>query len=163
LAHRCYRSSRRNRLPPHDFGEFAVGTRPVKRAAAGKEQRSEFDRLDGRLQEIRQQWQVAWGQKAAREFTARLRLWRDFLEEYRKQPKANLDRYAYEVNRRVTLQLLSSDAEGTPDEELELLNGLDELLRAVFIPGQFVWDDELKASFPENPYWYLYGMPKEEL
>jgi hypothetical protein len=127
------------------------------------QQRAEFERLDQRLQEISKQWQVAWGQKAAREFSARLKLWRDFLDEYRKQPNANLDRYAYEVSRRVTLQLLSSETREIHEEEADLLHGLDELLRAVFIPGQFVWDMELKASFPKSTYWYLYGMPKEEL
>jgi hypothetical protein len=127
------------------------------------EQSSEFERLDQLLQETRQNWKVAWEQKAAKEFSARLRLWRDFINDYRKQPKSNLDRYAYEVNRRVTLQLLTPETAEVPDEETELLNGLDELLRAVFIPGEFVWDGDLKVSFPKNIFWYLYGMPKEEL
>lgn len=149
--------------PRMTLGNLLMARARLSGRQLSAEQRSELERQDKRLQEIRRQWQVAWGQKAAKEFSARLRLWRDFLEEYRKQPQANLDRYAYEVNRRVSLQLLSSEAENVPEEELELLSGLDGLLRAVFVPGQFVWDAELKASFPENPYWYLYGMPKEEL
>jgi hypothetical protein len=131
-----------------------------RRLSSGE--RADFDDLKKRLDTIRQEWQVAWGQKTAREFGARLRLWRDFLDEYRKQPKANLDRYAYEVNRRVTLHLLSSETGEVPDEEKELLSGLDELLRAVFQPGPFVWDADLESSFPEKTYWYLYGMPKKE-
>lgn len=149
--------------PRLTLGNLLLARARLSGRELSSEQRSEFDRLDKRVQEIRQQWQVAWGQKATREFSARLRLWRDFLNEYRKQPKANLDRYAYEVNRRVTLQLLSSETGEVPGEEVELLSGLDELLRAVFLPGQFVWDAELEASFPENIYWYLYGMPKEEI
>jgi hypothetical protein len=69
-------------------------------------ERAQLDHLNKRMQEVRQQWLVAWGQKSVREFGARLRLWRDFLEEYRKNPMENLDRYAYEVNRRVILDLL---------------------------------------------------------
>jgi hypothetical protein len=126
-------------------------------------ERAQLDHLTKRMQEIRQQWLVAWGQKSLREFSARLRLWRDFLEEYRHNPAENLDRYAYETNRRVILDLLFSEAEEKPAEEVELLAGLDELLRAAFKPGKFIWSDKLKSSFPESTYWYLYGTLKEEL
>ncbi len=149
--------------PRLTLGNLLLARARLSGRGLSSEQRSEFEHLDQRLKQVRQQWQVAWGQKAAREFSARLRLWRDFLDEYRKKPKANLDRYAYEVNRRVILQLLSSETREVPDEEAELLSGLDELLRAVFLPGEFVWEADLEASFPKSAYWYLYGMPKEEL
>ena len=123
----------------------------------------QLEKANARMQAIRQHWQVALGQKSAREFSARLRLWRDFLEEYRKIPGENLDRYAYEISRRVVLALLYAEAEGIPAEEVELLFGLDDLLRAAFLRGKFIWNDKLKNSFPENPYWYLYGTLKEEL
>jgi hypothetical protein len=126
-------------------------------------ERVQLDHLNKRIQEVRQQWLVAWGQKSVREFSARLRLWRDFLEEYRKNPTENLDRYAYEVTRRVVLDLLYAEAEEIPAEEVELLAGLNELLRSVFKPGGFIWNDKLKSSFPESPYWYLYGTLKEKL
>jgi hypothetical protein len=141
---------------------FLAHTRLSERHLSFAE-RVQMDHLNKRMEAIRQHWLVAWGQKSAREFSARLRLWRDFLEEYRNNSSENLDRYAYEVTRRVVLHLLSSEAQGIPEEELELLNGLDELLRAVFQPGKFIWSDKLKSSFPENPYWYLYGTLKEEL
>ncbi|MFO7623333.1 MAG: hypothetical protein R6V73_03210 [Anaerolineales bacterium] len=126
-------------------------------------ERVQLDHLNKRIQDVRQQWLVAWGKKSVREFSARLRLWRDFLEEYRKNPTENLDRYAYEVTRRVVLDLLYAEAEEIPAEEVELLAGLNELLRAVFKPGRFIWNDKLKSSFPESTYWYLYGTLKEEL
>jgi hypothetical protein len=140
---------------------FLASTRLSSRHLSFAE-RVQLDDLNKRMLEIRQHWLVAWGQKSAREFSARLRIWRDFLEEYRENPQENLDRYAYEVTRRVVLHFLSSEAEGIPKEETELLTGLDELLRAVFRPGKFIWNNKLKASFPEDPYWYLYGTLKEE-
>jgi hypothetical protein len=126
-------------------------------------ERFELENFNKRMQNIHQQWLVAWGKKSAREFSARLRLWRDFLEEYRSKPWNNLDRYAYEVTRRVVLHFLSSEAKEIPAEEIELLAGLDVLLRAAFQPGSFVWSEKLKSSFPESPYWYLYGSLKQEL
>jgi hypothetical protein len=124
--------------------------------------RLELERLDGRLEETRQRWMSAWRQKAQREFGVRLNLWRDYLEEYRQNPEGNIDRYAYEVNRRVLLQLLEPEAGELPRAELELLSGLDQLLNAVFVSGRFVWERELERAFPAAPYWYLYGRPRAE-
>ena len=115
---------------------------------------------DEQLNAVRGRWRSAWGRKAARDYHARLNLWRDFLEEYRQNPEANLDRYAYEVRRRVMLGLLDKEADEIPQAEVELLAGLDRLLRIVLIPGGFVWQKELASGFPEEPYWYLYGRLK---
>jgi hypothetical protein len=123
-------------------------------------QKIEFEQLNKKLEGVRSEWRVAWGKKAAREFSARLSLWRDFLEDYRKEPEANLDRYPYEVSRRVILHLLMPEAENLPPEELELLNGLDGLLKSLLVPSEFIWGPELKNAFPQGDYWYLYGQPK---
>ncbi len=116
-----------------------------------------FKSLEAEIGAMRLAWQVAWEDKATREFHARLFLWRDFLEEYKAHPINHEDRYAYEVSRRVMLQLLSSDAFKVPHEEVELLEGLDALLKSIFIPGPFIWETELADGFPRSTYWYLYG------
>ena len=127
------------------------------------DQRTELARLDERIDTTGARWQVAWGNKSASEFKARLRLWRDFLEEYRARPKEHNDRYAYEVRLRVMLHLLEPGArkadESHPVEqaEFELLDSLDQLLGAVFVAGEFIWDPELASAFLPQPYWYLYG------
>lgn len=125
------------------------------------EQRNELDRIDWQLKTVRTRRRAAWGLKAYSEFKSRLTLWRNFLEDYRKKPEANYDRYAYEVARRVILHLLESEADDIQMTEIDMLNGLDQLLRVFFVSGDFVWDEILTPSFPEEPYWYLYGnLPK---
>jgi len=57
----------------------------------------------------------------------------------------------------VQLQLLMKDAEGIPAEEIQLLDGLDKLLRSAFKPGNFIWEADLASGFPPQVYWYLYG------
>src|SRR4030067_3090403 len=69
---------------------------------------------DEQLNAVRGRWRSAWGREAARDFHARLTLWRDFLEEYRQMPEANLDRYAYEGRRRGGVGLLDKKADETP-------------------------------------------------
>jgi hypothetical protein len=90
-----------------------------------------------------------------------LNLWRDFLAEYRESPGDNIDRYAYEVTRRVQLHLLKLDAEGIPSDEITLLDSLDRLLNAVFQPGEFVWEPDMISGFPSQVFWYLYGNVKK--
>jgi len=121
---------------------------------------SEIQRYENEIAHIKMKWQVAWIRKAKREFSARIKLWRNFLQEYRDDPGNHRDRYSYEVSRRVMLHLLERDAHTMPDEEIEMLNGLDRLLQAIFIEGEFIWDEDLKGGFPRNPYWYLYGWLK---
>jgi hypothetical protein len=120
-------------------------------------------RLEQRLEALCVQWRTAWGTKARQDFHARLKLWRDYLEEYREKPSAHYDRYSYEVGRRVQLHLLVAEAVDYPPAEVEAVKGLDKLLRIILRPGPFLWDNILISSFPPQTYWYLYGTLKEEL
>ena len=140
------------------FGSTAI--RAIRSETPG-DLRAELERLDQTLDDMRSHWRVAWEAKAAREFHARLNLWRDFLQEYRDHPENNADRYAYEVQRRAMLDLLAPDATGAPQAERDLLRSLDQLLRAVLVPGEFAWEPDMQGGFPQDEYWYLYGRLKK--
>jgi hypothetical protein len=149
--------------PPYPrvtLGNLLLSKKRLQAQSLDGENNVEFERIKERLDGTKSEWRVAWGRKAAREFSARLTLWRDFIEEYRKKPEANIDRYAYEVSRRVLLELLKAEAENVSDEEKELLAGLDEVLSALLVPGDFVWEEQLQGAFPKGQFWYLYGTPK---
>ena len=121
----------------------------------------EFSELNEQLDYLNKKWRVAWEKKVVRDFNARLNLWRNFMEDHRKNPPGNYDRYAYEVRSRVILDLLAKEEAQIPSEKLETLPNLDKILRAVFIPGDFIWEQELSQGFPPQPYWYLYGSLSE--
>ena len=121
------------------------------------DRQGEQDRLERELSAVQFRWKVAWEKKATREFSARLRLWNNFLEEYRNDPEDNVDRYSYEVSRRVMLTLLDPEASIAPTVEHELLAGLDGLLRTAFISGDFIWERDIASGFPTDQFWYLYG------
>ncbi|MFM8322997.1 MAG: hypothetical protein ACKOC5_18970 [Chloroflexota bacterium] len=116
-----------------------------------------------RFEQLVNNWRSAWGKKCRQDFRARLNLWTNFLNEYRDRPAANADRYAYEVQRRVQLQLLAPEARDLPTAELESLGGLDALLRALLVPGPFAWETALQPAFPESLFWYLYGGLRSDL
>ena len=116
-----------------------------------------FEQLDTDINQVRTKWTVNWGEKAAREFQVRLTLWRNYIEEYRVDPDSQYDRYAYEVSRRVQLELLSHETKSIPSAGFELLKNLDSFLQTTFVPGHFIWENYLIPGFLADPYWYLYG------
>ncbi len=117
----------------------------------------ELTRLTTRMDTLREQWRTAWGNKAHKEFHARFNLWRDFIEDYRDKPHAHFDRYAFEVIRRVQLDLLKSEVKQLSTADLEALEGLDYLLRTLLVRGDFIWEADYQPGFPSPTFWYLYG------
>jgi hypothetical protein len=147
-------------LPRLTLGGLFLSLARARAHAASPNQQELVYQLETKLNEIRARWRVAWDKKVAHEFRSRLNLWRDFLEEYRLNSEGNADRYAYEVQRRVMLDLLSGESSEIPPADRELLSGLDQLLGAVLLPGDFVWDQSLAVGFPPDKFWYLYGKLK---
>ncbi len=147
--------------PQLTLGGVMLATTRTQAHTLTATQSVQLDGLTEKMDVIRSRWRTAWGNKARAEFHWRLNLWRDFLADYRESPGENIDRYAYEVTRRVQLQLLKPDAEGIPSEEVSLLDSLDSLLNAVFQPGEFIWEPELISGFPDQIFWYLYGKVKK--
>ncbi len=109
------------------------------------------------MDECRQRWRSAWGRKAGRSFHARLQQWQAFLADYRSKETDHTDRYATEVRVRVLLALLQPEMDSDHEADQKLLAMLDMTLRSVFVPGEFIWEQELSAVFPADTYWFLYG------
>jgi hypothetical protein len=114
------------------------------------------NRVQNEIERLRMKWRTAWRRKASQEFGARLNLWRNYLEELRQEPEQNIDRYPYEITRRVMLALLEQEAEEIPIAQAQLLAGLDLVLQGLMVPGEFVWDESLAGGFPLQRYPYLF-------
>jgi hypothetical protein len=119
--------------------------------------KSRMIKVNFEIDRIRNKWRTAWEKKAEQEHSSRLKLWRNYLEDYRQDPKSNANRYAYEVNRRVALDLLENEFDEMQNVEQELLTALDRMLNGILQPGDFVWEKELAEGFPSSEYPYLYG------
>jgi len=117
-------------------------------------QQSEFTRLEREFDALKRKWQVAWEEKANREFTSRLRQWSHYLNEFTLNPDAQAPYFRSEVRLRVLLELLKDNLGEVPREGL---SALDKSLRATFTEGDFIWDEVLADGFPLDKYWYLYG------
>jgi len=129
-------------------------------AKARLEARGErIESLVTQLKAVRSKWKVAWETKAGREVQARIRLWGNYLSDYRHNPEGHADAYAHEVRNRVMLHLLLAELPAPPPEQEEM-SRLEAVLRANLIPGDFIWEDDLSPGFPRDVYWFLYGKLK---
>jgi hypothetical protein len=117
----------------------------------------QVEKLISDMDAIRSRWKVAWENKATHGFSVRIKMWRDYIEEYRQLPQDNADRYPYEARLRTMLSLLQPELGPQSSAEIDLLSILDNYLDNVLITGSFIWEPELQPGFPEHIYWYLYG------
>ncbi|MDD2922894.1 MAG: hypothetical protein PHQ36_11480 [Anaerolineales bacterium] len=103
-----------------------------------------------RVEAIRLKWRSAWDAKSNREISARIALWKNYLAEYRDDPKSGARLYSQNVRYRAMLGLLEKK-----------LDESDALLKGVFIEGKFIWEEECAQNFPRETFWYLFGTLKE--
>ncbi len=115
-----------------------------------------IEALVAQLDAVRSKWRVAWETKASREVQARMRLWNNYLADYRHNPEGHADAYPHEVRYRVMLHLLLAELPALPSEQ-EGLSQLDGVLRASLSSSDFIWEAELQPGFPRAVYWFLYG------
>ena len=124
-----------------------------------KARNERIESLETQLDAVRSKWRVAWETKAGREVQARMRLWGNYLADYRHNPEGHADAFPHEVRYRVMLQLLLSELPTQTSIQKEL-SQLDSLIRGYLISGDFIWETDLQAGFPREVYWYLYGKLK---
>lgn len=156
------RVSRRQKAYPRlTLGILSIARVKASVLAASPAQKDAFEDVADQITAAQNQWRSAWGRKASSEYRSRINLWRNFLDDYRQHPASHFDRYGYEVERRALLQLLADDADEVRGREDLLLDSLDQYLKAIIVPGGFIWDTDLEPGFPQDPYWYLYGLLRE--
>ncbi|NJD57928.1 MAG: hypothetical protein FIA98_00820 [Anaerolineae bacterium] len=139
------------------MGSMLLAEARLKAYILSQTQEAERQRVLAELERVRGKWRVNWEKKARHGIRVRLHMWADYLEEYRSNPQDNASRYRYEVRLRAMLELLQSESGEKQPVEGELLTGLDRYLKGELESGDFIWEPEVRSSFPREAYWYLYG------
>ena len=113
--------------------------------------------IDEQIQRVQSDWRSAWGRKAALEFGVRLNQWTRFMNELRADPAAQANRYRYEVQRRVLLDLLAGETDNISEQQRSLVRSMDAALQGLLKKGEFVDDPVFEPAFDADRFWYLYG------
>jgi hypothetical protein len=107
---------------------------------------------------IRADQPVAYANKALREFNSRLDAWNTYLDDAQRKPADVAAYYPHEVRTRAKAHLLAQSlGRDLPAATRARLSRLDARLLPMLQPGAFVWDERLKAAFPHDICWWLYG------
>jgi hypothetical protein len=123
-------------------------------------ERTEHQKLDRQMQRVFQKWPEAAGRKAAREMHSRFNLWKAYVNDLLER-EDRPDNYAYEVRQRVIFERITQLAVHQPDSQatIQAINPIDASLQTHFKAGEFIWDPCLRKLYPEDRYWFLYGVP----
>ncbi|MDX1662889.1 MAG: hypothetical protein R3272_03785 [Candidatus Promineifilaceae bacterium] len=105
---------------------------------------------------------VRFERKAHDELQARLRQWREYLQEVKQGQ--NIAYYDSAVDTRAMIKALIDQLRVPPyelDEEVPRAVGrLDRELSRIWDRGDFVWPTEWQPAYPRDSYWWLYGHPR---
>ena len=123
--------------------------------------RAEWFRLRARWDEERRRNAAAIDRKASAELPNRFNLWRAYLSDLGEKPD-EVHGYPTEVRNRVVIARLSQAMEPRASPAGHGLADLDDLLRAWFNIGQFIWPKSLASVYPLAEFWFLYGAPDPE-
>jgi hypothetical protein len=121
------------------------------------QQNSVLLKSDNTLTSVRSRWQSAWGRRSQQEFLSRLRQWKNYINDLMKNLYEHTPYYNSEIRLRVFLSLLTPEMNPPDSVYLEMLDDLDDALKSIFVPGEFIWDQALESAFARETYWYLWG------
>lgn len=110
----------------------------------------------GQVEHLHARWQANWKKKVSAEIPNRLRLWKNYLDDWQENSSSAAGEYRYNVRLRVILELLFVETDELFVQEKVLIHALDSRLKAKGTTGPFIWDQQYQSAFPMDPFWYLY-------
>ncbi len=113
-----------------------------------------------KVDEVRQEWHVAFTGKIKREFKARVEALEQYLGECADNLRACADNFPSNMEKRVMIEHLYREAEqlGEMSDDLKSrLPALDGAIRRFAEPSDFRWDARLEPVYPRDDFWYLYS------
>ena len=125
------------------------------------EKQTELDQVQTQVKGLLSIWHSNMERKAELEIDGRLHSWEWYLSDCNEDPQDCSEHYTTEVYARVYIHLLLRrfGNQTIAKRVRARVNAADTKLRTVFLAGKFVWEYDLKAAFPSQEYWFLYGRP----
>jgi len=140
------------RLSP---GSLLLGLKRARALATSPADQAALEQYTAKFNAVRSHWAVAWEEKATREVSMRLRLWMEYVNDYRLDPGRNAGIYTNEVRQRAILALLANDLP-KPPADMNALPPVDAIIRAQVVTGECIWGAVFDPVFPRDLFWFLY-------
>ncbi len=124
------------------------------------EERRQLAELERQVEEITHRFRDQWRALLVRELKARLNSLKWYLDEYEADPRSGRVNYPFEIrNRQRIAEIWKVLREDPPPGLADQIAAVDQRLRRVTVAAPFVWDDRVRAVYPQDEYWYLYVRP----
>jgi hypothetical protein len=143
----------RSRLTP---GNLLLSMRRLSASEIEGEKKALVETKMVEIDQLRSDWKSHWILKAQQEHNARMDLWHAYLEDLFDDRELYARNYPYSVRWRSILQLLGEEGIEFRESTLVSLSAMDENLKAVSLPGPFVWGEMIETGFPSSTFWFLY-------
>jgi hypothetical protein len=121
-------------------------------------------RLDAALksfQDVTQEWSVHTEKRIRRELRSRINSWQWFVDDCQANKRSCITYYATEAELRTLIEHIFEFGHSfrNMDDLQARLVKLDALFRLWFKPGSFIWRGDLEQIYPQERFWWLYGLP----
>ena len=144
-------------MPPLTIGALleAQTRAEASRMDLPPDQQQELIGVRQQLDRVRAAQPALYLNKAIRELHGRLTAYGANLTD---APRKTEGLYVQDARVRAKIYLLEETlGSEVPPKLLQQREQLDQELKKVFVPGEFIWDARLQVAFPKNPCWWLYG------
>ncbi|MEZ4709023.1 MAG: hypothetical protein R3A44_17585 [Caldilineaceae bacterium] len=123
-------------------------------------QNERLDEAQKRVNEMSHALRTRFHQRLQREAKARLSSLRWFLEDCPADLARGRVEFPFEMRNRQRIEEIMKVLGPELDGELKSqLDSIDQQIRSITRPIEFIWDQSLETAFPREPYWYLYVGP----
>ncbi len=131
----------------------------------GKLEQVELGRLSvvrKSFQALTQEWSAHTEKHIRRELQSRLNSWQWFVDDCRAEKRSCITYYATEAELRTLIEHIVEFGLcfGNLDDLRARLRRLDAQFMRWFKPGSFVWRSDLEQVYPQEHFWWLYGLPE---
>ncbi|MFZ4850088.1 MAG: hypothetical protein ACOYL7_13245 [Caldilinea sp.] len=131
-----------------------------QQAGLSVSQQAALERAAAATQSIFYSLRTRFHELLQREIKARLDSLSWFLEDAAGDPRRARVEYPYEIRNRQRVRRMAEElAEELPPALKRQIERVDERIRLLVKPADFVWGEPLQACYPRQRDWYLYVSP----
>ncbi|MBX3002062.1 MAG: hypothetical protein KF893_26290 [Caldilineaceae bacterium] len=124
------------------------------------DQQREFAELRRQLDDLMSDFHSRFHSLLERETKARLNSLKWFLDECQEDRRQCRIQYPFEIrNRQRIAEIWKLLSENPPQGLRGQIDAIDRRIRGISVPTDFVWDEQVRAIYPREEYWYLYVLP----
>jgi len=128
-------------------------------------QRNTLEKAQNTFKTQTEQWATHYATKLQNEIQARLNTLEQFITECNHDAHACAAGYPTQAEKRTMIEHLQAEAASRgvlTDQVRSRINHLDNRLRRILLEGPLITDERLKAVYPVDRFWWMYGYIAED-